>query len=156
MDDTTQTQVPQTGNEPSDASPSSTEAQSVAVTDAADASLPTSTGVSDVSDAPPASSSDVPNVASIPPDGAATGASTLEGDDLPNGGASDAASLCASGTSSSAPNASLVDDTAAHPAHSFADRIHSLAVTLEGSADSMLARMGVEIRRLVADLKSVL
>jgi hypothetical protein len=45
---------------------------------------------------------------------------------------------------------------AAHPAHTFADRIHSLAFSLEGSGDSMLSRMGYEIKSLVAQLKSLL
>jgi hypothetical protein len=119
-----------------------------------------------------AASQQVPSISSeteagngqLPPAGAST-AAELPADGapiVPNAVASPAASGPASDIASSVQIAPLDAATAAgqpaivHPAHSFADRIHSLAYALEGSADSMLSRMGYEIRCLVADLKSVL
>jgi hypothetical protein len=100
----------------------------------------------------------------LPPAGASTAAELpADGTPLvPNADASPAASGPASDIASSVQIAPLDAGTGAaqpaivHPAHSFADRIHSLAFTLEGSGDSMLSRMGWEIGKLVAAIKSVL
>ncbi|MFM0101985.1 hypothetical protein PQR01_00355 [Paraburkholderia rhynchosiae] len=190
---------------PTDAAPSSTEpvqpvdtgnaaggasqdAQSPAVTSAADASATASAEVAQAgesaSGAPlqPALSTSLETEAGnvgtqatgvaageagngqLPPTGAST-AAELPADGaplVPNADASPAASGPASATASSVQIAPLdvgteADQPAtAHPAHSFADRIHSLAFTLAGSGDSMLSRMGYEITKLVAELKSVL
>jgi hypothetical protein len=151
----------------------SQDAQSPALTSAADAAATASAEVAQSGESAsgavsqPAlstsSGTEAGNVA-LPTAGAST-AAELPADDatlVPNASASPAASAPASDTASSVQIAPLDAGTGAaqpaiaHPAHSFADRIHSLAVTLEGSADSMLSRMGYEIHKLVAELKSVL
>jgi hypothetical protein len=164
------TEPVQTGNA---AGGASQDAQSPALTSAVDAAATASAEVAQSGESAsgavsqPALSTSSGTEAgndTLPPAGAST-AAELPADGaplVPNASASPAASGPASDTASSVQIAPLDAGTGAaqpaiaHPAHSFADRIHSLAVTLEGSADSMLSRMGYEIHKLVAELKSVL
>jgi hypothetical protein len=50
----------------------------------------------------------------------------------------------------------LVTDGASHPAHGLADQIAGHVASLEGSADSLLVKIATEVRKLVAQIKSVL
>ena len=51
---------------------------------------------------------------------------------------------------------SLNDVAASHPAHGFADQIAEHVAGLEGSADSFLVKIATEVKKLVAQIKSVL
>ncbi|MFP3638123.1 hypothetical protein [Paraburkholderia sp. SIMBA_054] len=52
--------------------------------------------------------------------------------------------------------AASLDQGASHAAHGFADQIADHVTALEGSADSFLAKMASEVKKLVAQIKSVL
>jgi len=62
----------------------------------------------------------------------------------------------ASVTQPSVVNAPLDVDTAEHPAHRFIDSILEAAESLEGSADSMIATIGLKLRNVCGAIRSVL